>query len=298
MTGAPRRISPFVARALRALDRQLADAVPRVLGSSDDEAIHDLRVAIRRLRTMLKLVRPVFGRFHTDAVRRAFTDVQRATGDLRDEEVLDETLDAAAEHGQIAGDATYDAWRGSRRARERRLRRAVIAHLRSGELGRARAMLKALLVLPVKPKRDRDLSGFARKCVQRAQAQVEKRRDAPPEDANALHELRIAYKELRYAAELLAGALPVDLSALADPAAKFQKRLGEIHDVDVALVTAKRARSLAHGAQRTLVRNLDLLRAKRVRKYLAEMSPAEEVSPQPGPNGAIAEQSTKSSALS
>jgi CHAD domain-containing protein len=279
------RISPYVARAVRTLDHDLGAAIPRVLASSDDEAIHDLRVAIRRLRTMLKLVRPVYGRFHADVVRRAFTDVQRATGDLRDEEVLEETLDLAAAHGHVAHDATYDAWRRARRARERRLRRAVVAHLHTGELTRARALLKALITLPVKPKRDRDLPKFARKSVVSARARIEKKRDARVEDAEALHDLRIAYKELRYTAELLHDAIPADLGALAEPAARFQKRLGEIHDVDVALATANRARSLAPQTRAGLLASLDALRAKRVGKYVAEMSPAAAV-PEPASSGA------------
>jgi CHAD domain-containing protein len=281
------RISPYVARALRELDHELAASVPRVLHATDGEAIHDLRVAIRRLRTLLKLVGPVYGRFHADAVRRAFTDVQRATGDLRDEEVLEETLDDAAQHGHVLHEPTFHAWRAGRRARERRLRRAVVAHLKTGELTRARTLLKALLTLPVKPKRDRDLPKFARKCVSMARAQVEKKRDAREDDAEALHDLRIAYKELRYAAELLHGALPADLAALAEPAARFQKRLGEIHDVDTALATASRARSLAPETRAGLLASLDALRAKRVAKYLAEMSPAvAPVQPEKKPTGA------------
>jgi CHAD domain-containing protein len=268
------RISPYVTRTLRGLDRELASSIPRAIVASDDEAIHDLRVAIRRLRTMLKLVRRVYGRFHADAVRRAFTDVQRATGDLRDEEVLEETLDDAAALGHLASDPSYHAWRAARRARERRLRRSVVAHLETGELTRARALLKALLTLPVKPKRDRDLLRFARKSVTRARARVEKRRDAPVEDGEALHDLRIAYKELRYTAELLSRALPADLAALVEPAARFQKRLGEIHDVDVAFATASRARSLTRETRAGLLASLDALRAKRVVKYLAEMTPA------------------------
>jgi CHAD domain-containing protein len=266
---AGRRISPFVASKIRTLDAELAAAIPRVLGTADDEAIHDLRVAIRRLRTMLKLVRRVYGGFHADAVRRAFTDVQRATGELRDEEVLEQTLDDAhVDH------PSFLEWRARRRSIERRLRRAVVVRLEKGDLSRARAMLKALLALPVRPKRDRDLAKFARKCVGRARKVVDGQRDVPVDDVDGLHRLRIAYKELRYASELLEGALPADLAALADPASRFQKRLGELHDVDVAIATANRARGLDPEARHALLLRLGEMRAKRVAKFLAEMNPA------------------------
>ena len=263
------RAAPFLARKLRALDAELAAAVPRVLASSDDEAIHDLRVAIRRLRTLLKLARPIYGRFHADAVRMVFTAVHRATGELRDEEVFEQTLDEIPMQ-----DAAFLAWKLRRKSRERALRRAVVEGLRAGNVTRARAMLRGLLTLPVKPSRNKDLARFARKCVERARSRVDALRDVDPRDVVGMHELRIAYKELRYATELLGEALPLDLSVLAEPAAKFQKRLGEVHDVDTALTTTRRARGLDAHVRAAGIELLEKLRDKKVAKYVAEMVPA------------------------
>jgi len=263
-----RRISPFLGPKLRHLDVEVGKAIPRVVATADDEAIHDLRVAIRRLRTLLRLARPAYGRFHADAVRLAYTAVFKATGELRDEEVLDETLDAVA-----VPEPSFVAWRALRTARERRLRRAAIARVRGGELAKARQLLRALVTLPALPKRDKNLGKFAKKCVERARRNVDRLRDVPTEDVVGLHDLRIAYKELRYAAELLAPALPIDLAALAEPAARFQKRLGEIHDADVAIATVSRARALEPATRAELLARLEALRAKRVAKYVAEMAP-------------------------
>ena len=117
---APAGAGAFLAAKLRELDADLAPTIPRVLEATDDEAIHDMRVAIRRMRTVLKIARPLFTRFHSDAVRAGFTIVHRATGALRDEEVLEETLAAVD-----VTDAAFFDWRQRRRARERALRRAV-----------------------------------------------------------------------------------------------------------------------------------------------------------------------------
>ena len=106
------RVAPFLVQKARAFDEALAAAQPRVLGNTDSEAVHDLRVALRRLRTLLKLARPIFGAFHTDAVRRAFVDLQASTGDLRDEEALADTLKSLKlDH------ASLTAWRTRRLAR-------------------------------------------------------------------------------------------------------------------------------------------------------------------------------------
>jgi CHAD domain-containing protein len=258
----------YAAKKLRELDIALVDTIPRVQGhENDDEAIHDMRVAIRRLRTLLKISRSLFGRWHTDCVRRAYAEVMRATGDLRDEEVLEETLAGAATH------VSFAPWLDSRKAREAKLRHNVSARIERGDLDRARLMLKALLVFPVDPARDTDLARFARRTVERARRQVEGQRDVGPDDVLGLHDLRIAYKELRYSIELLADALPIDARAMLEPATVFQKRLGEIHDVDVAIETISNAKNLAAAAREEALETLATVRQKRVGKYLRELDP-------------------------
>jgi triphosphatase len=264
---------PYISKKLRECDEAIRAATPRVMTDADDEAIHDLRVAIRRLRTLLKMSRKLYGRWHADVVRKAFADVQRATGVLRDEEVLEETLAGAGES------PPFVKWLQQRRARERKLRRAVVLRLEHGDLDRARLLLKALLVFPVPPKRDIDLARFARRTVDRARRGVEAKRDVAVEDVAGLHELRIAYKELRYSIELLADALPIDQRAMLEPATVFQKRLGEIHDVDVAIEVIKKTKTLAQDARGEVLGALDALRDRRVKKYLRELDPLANAPP-------------------
>ncbi|CAN5916413.1 hypothetical protein BH11MYX4_BH11MYX4_42960 [soil metagenome] len=264
--GAP-PAGPYVVKKLRELDAALVEAIPRVVKNAEEEAIHDLRVAIRRRRTLLKMARPLFGRWHADAVRKAFAEVMKATGDLRDEEVLEETLEGVSE------DPAFASWLAARAARERKLRRNVLLRIERGDLDRARLMLKALLVFPFDPEREEDLSKFARRTVERARRVVEKGRDVPPDDMLGLHELRISYKELRYSIELLAEALPLDARAMLEPAVVFQKRLGEIHDADVAIEVIRTARNLSEGARTEALASLEKVRAKRLIKYLRELDP-------------------------
>lgn len=262
------RAGAYVVAKLRELELEVAHATPRVAASGDDEeAVHDLRVAIRRMRTLLKMSRALFGRWHTDVVRASFAEVMRATGELRDEEVLEETLEDVTEGPELA------SWLGERKTLESKLRRAVVSRIEKGELDRARLMLKALLVFPVEPERNVALSRFARRTVERARRRVEKERDAEVTDATAMHDLRIAYKELRYSIELLADALPIDARAQLEPATVFQKRLGEIHDVDVAREVVDGAKALSEGARNQALSALAALRTKRVHKYLREVDP-------------------------
>jgi CHAD domain-containing protein len=257
----------FLVEKLRALDARLAAVSPRVATSTDDiEAIHDLRVALRRTRTILEVGRAVLGRFHANEVRRALRDLQRASGELRDEEVLLELFTSLGVDSPGVSD-----WLEVRRARERRLRRGLMKSLQAGELDRGRRLLQALLLFPVKPSRDKRLSKVGRRAVDRARRDVLRQRTARTDDPKALHRLRIAYKRLRYVIETFAEALPSDLAGLAQPAARFQGRLGDLHDVDVAIAAVRRARALPESSRRDLLAALARARLERLSTYAREI---------------------------
>jgi CHAD domain-containing protein len=238
---------PYLAARLRTLDARLERAAERVLLATDAEAVHDLRVALRRSRTLLEAGRAVFGRFHTDEVRRALADLQQATGALRDEEVLIGILESLHLEG-----ATIEAWLAARRRRQKRLGWMVRRAIRGGALARARTLLSALLAFRVKPSRERRVAKLARRSVGRAVRNMERCR-ASSDDVEGLHRLRIAYKRLRYTAEAFAEVLPRELgTGLARTASIFQARLGQVHDLDVALASVARARGLTPEARRDL----------------------------------------------
>lgn len=268
-TSGPAKAGTYVAAKLRELDAVLKEAGAGLLKDpKDDEAVHDLRVAIRRMRTLLKVSRRLFGRWHTDVVRYELAEVMRATAALRDEEVLEKTLEGKGEGPE------FERWRGRRKAREAKLRRTVVAHVERGDLDRARRMLEALIVFPVKPKHNVALARFARRATSRARRKVERGRDADVMAPAEMHDLRIAYKELRYSIELFADALPFDARTHLNSAIMFQKRLGDLHDADVAIAVIRSAKGLPTAVRRQALTSLAALRAKRATKYLRELDRA------------------------
>jgi CHAD domain-containing protein len=136
-------------------------------------------------------------------------------------------------------------------------------------------------VFPADPDRDDELARFARRAVERARRKVEQRRNVAPDDAIGLHDLRIAYKELRYSIELLAEALPIDDRAQLEPATVFQKRLGELHDVDVAIEVVTTAKGIPEDAREQALVALAEKREKRITKYLKELDPLAHPNPTP-----------------
>jgi CHAD domain-containing protein len=259
-------VGPYVVAKLRSLEARLKEVAARTATSADDaEAVHDLRVALRRTRTVLEVSRVVFGRYFADEVRRALREVQRATGALRDEEVLlDLIRSLGVTHPNVG------PWLEARQRHERRLRGALARRLRAGALEQGEALLDALLAFRVKPSRDRRLVKFARRAVELARRDVERRRGARTDDSEALHRLRIAYKRLRYTAEIFADVLPRDLAMLAQPAARFQGRLGDLHDVDVVAGSVRRARTLSDEARADLFIALARVRVERLAAYSRE----------------------------
>lgn len=231
----------------------------------DEEAVHDLRVAIRRVRTLLEAARTLFGKWRSDTVRRAFANVMRATGELRDEEVVE------ALFAQASDAPEFVAWARARSHRARSLRRHVTAKIEGGAIDHATTLLRALVAFPVRPGRDRPLTKFALRTVEDARREATRRTRIDVADTAALHELRIAYKKLRYRTELFLGVLPEEWREILDFSASLQKRLGDIHDVDVAISIvndAKKAKELGSYARKKALGGLERLRRKRVHKVL------------------------------
>jgi CHAD domain-containing protein len=259
----------FLVAKLCGFDAQLAETVPRLLGSGDEEAVHDFRVALRRTRTLLEVGRSVFGGFYADEVRRALRDVHRASGTLRDEEVLIDLVSSLEVRPEVLSNVTD--WIEGRRRREKRLRGALRRKIREGELDRGRRLLDALVAFRIKPSRDRRVTKFARRAVGDARREVERRRGAPIDDAEALHCLRIAYKRLRYTIETFATVLPSELAALAQPASRFQSRLGKLHDTDMAIASVRGAPSLLDAGRAALLGELERVRRERAASFQQEL---------------------------
>ena len=110
--------------------------------------------------------------------------------------------------------------------------------------------------------------------------------EAAVDDGVALHELRIAYKNLRYASELLGPALPPERAATEKPAARFQKHLGEVHDLDVASDIVRRSRALTVSDSKTLLRWMSERRERRIATYLEDRASLVLITPVTAPNPA------------
>ena len=301
----------FLAPALLALSEAVGVASRRVVAAGgtrraaagaepDVEAVHDFRVALRRLRTLLRPARRVYGKKRLQKVSDDLRLYANATGALRDEEVLRETLSALPLHGEVR--ATVDAWIQRRSRKERACRAEVIrllsggsAHGRGGDatvvsfrLGAARsrevvptspsselepclARLEARLARP--KHRRRGAEDLARAALEEALAGVRALAAGDPADGPAMHTLRIRWKRLRYSAETFSPLLGERAARTAKSAARMQRRLGQLHDVDEATLRMTRAWGLSPADRAAVLAALATERARIASKVATELGP-------------------------
>jgi CHAD domain-containing protein len=301
-----RKEGPVLARThvrslLEAQCRTVREAASRVARPSaeepaDDEAIHDYRVALRRLRTLLAALAPLFEKRPLGRGREGLRRLAHTAGAVRDEEVLAETL-----AGFDLPDATrsrVDAWLCDRARRERRLRAAVIEELTPGPAppgatpeGSTLAVLLSLVeTLPLRRKAiGPSTRSLARDALRECGRKIVKQAARPDaESPEARHRLRIRWKRLRYTAELFSGPLAnegpsVDaLAHLIKTAAHMQKRLGEVHDLDAAIACVTRARALSPGDRMVVHHRLRTARMDLSARVAKELPEALSVLPSEG----------------
>lgn len=215
------------------------------------EAVHDMRVAVRRLRSAL-VTFPELGEQLAPAAEHLRTEL-RALGDVlgaaRDAEVLLARLVPEAE--AVGGGTLAEDVRGALAADLAAARAALLAHL-DGE--RHLALLReldALVTSASLPIADAPPPGKRRlvaRELRRVRRAVRRAREArgTPELAPALHELRKAAKRARYAAETVAPATGERAVAFAARMEAVQDALGA-HQDDV--VARGRLRELSDAAR-------------------------------------------------
>src|SRR5205809_5047884 len=74
-------------RILRVRGAELYSFVPRALDPSEERALHDMRIAAKRLRYLLELTAPCFGSYAATGARRA-KQLQDLLGEIHDCDVM------------------------------------------------------------------------------------------------------------------------------------------------------------------------------------------------------------------
>jgi CHAD domain-containing protein len=207
------RADAAAAAVLRSLLAVIVENQPGALSGSDPEYLHQLRIAVRRSRTVQRQLRGVFPALELPGFRSEFRWLQRVTGDARDLDVYAEELDELVAMLPVSIRGDLDPLRPVL-AHGRLAARAEMADaLRSDRAQQLLADWEQLLEsLAEAPRDDRPAAGqpvgaLIAKRMRKVYTRMIKLGEAIDEASSPAadyHELRKKGKELRYLLELFA----------------------------------------------------------------------------------------------
>jgi adenylate cyclase len=206
---------------------------PGTLGSDDPEYIHQMRVAMRRLRAAVHVFAPELPAQLAESLLEPLSALMRQLGRARDLDVLlgeiaNPVLSALPNEPRLpalASDITNRCCAARARA---------IAMLADPEYGRTLlASLEALQPAYLADAAALPLLGFASARLRRLKKQLRRLAStAAIDDPASLHALRIGIKRLRYALEFFSPlAAPRNMDRVLHQLAGVQEKLGQLNDL-------------------------------------------------------------------
>jgi CHAD domain-containing protein len=209
MTG--RTVSEIATKLLE----RLAFQVNHTLHTANSEAVHDLRVAIRRFSQALAIGADAFPGKEVKKIRRRLKEVMELTNAPRDCDVALKLLPKSALPAAAALEPKIRAYRKEQV-------RLLIPALRSWASRRTSGKWRAVLAPNGSAQEEFDLSGEAPRLLKRVLKHASR-----AESADDLHRLRIDGKKLRYTLELLPDA---HWAPALETLARAQTLLGQVND--------------------------------------------------------------------
>jgi CHAD domain-containing protein len=238
------RPSDPTAHQLRAaLDTRLRALLAHDPGTrvgEDPEELHQMRVAVRRIRAMLKAARPLLDRTWADDLRAELGWLGRALGPVRDADVLIERLRGRAATFDNTGREAVETLIEALVADRRLARTQMLAVLESRRYTALLRRLASAVGRPLPTPSGRDGAPPLVKLVHAEYRRLSKAVRAAGEDPpdEVLHALRIQGKRLRYTGELVVASsrkpIRKPVRKLVASTVALQDVLGEHQDACVA----------------------------------------------------------------
>ena len=214
------------------MDRVLKE-LENFRASSDPDVVHDLRVAIRRCRSVAAVMEEVDPDPAWPAMRKLARKLFRGLGALRDAQVMNEWVKKLAPESDPVRALLQAAFESNEpKLRENALRLAAKFDQKSWRR-LERTLRKRSRLVPT--------GSLAAQCLALERFESAKELHAKAlrtEKPKPWHALRIGLKRFRYTVESL---LPEQYAAWSDNLKRVQDLLGEIHDLDVLADTVKKS---------------------------------------------------------
>lgn len=255
-----------VRRVARGRIEHALDELGGKSNSTREEAVHEARKDMKKLRALLRLVRGEIGDRVYKAENAGFRDVARQLAGVRDADVMLSTLsELEGRYGELPGAG-------------RKLRPALVAHrfrssaaaLSPASKAAAESLVEALERVEGWPLETDGFDAFEEglgRIYRQGRRDFRAARKRPTPER--MHEWRKRVKDLWYHLQLLQDSWKPVLSALADEAHELSDRLGDEHDLTVLLDWAHRHASELDGSDPVL-RGFDVILDSRRRELQEE----------------------------
>ena len=256
---------------------------------SDPEGVHSMRVASRRLRSALRDFLPYLRKRGLNSVQKRLRNIADALGEVRDHDVAMVALEELAKKAPDNVSTTLKQFIEMRKQDREKAREDLKSVLEQTQLDQLQTDFVAAIDAATtmdgtkaasKPqitylKMSREVISDRLKELEKLSADVYK-----PFEVEALHDMRIAAKRLRYAVELFQTCWGRAIGTYAKRAARMQTALGDLHDCDVWIENfgdaIKKARKQKQDAEVAafvwLLGYFVKLRTKHLRRAFAEWS--------------------------
>jgi CHAD domain-containing protein len=240
-----------------------------------EEAVHDLRVATRRLISTLELVDRIHPEAQLRKARRALKRYLEMFGPLRDVQVqllaIEKMLSSFPELQR------FDDFLAKREGKLMRRLGSELKHVKTGKIRKSiAAAAKQLEALPDTPVVHREIRAAAILAIETAYNRViERKQTITPAHSSSIHRMRVAFKKFRYMVETLGPLRGRTSSKQLKAMNAFQGSMGDIQDAEVLLANVQSfARTHGLEGEAALARALEELSRRRtvvIESFLASV---------------------------
>lgn len=213
--------------------------LPKAIAGDDPKAVHDARVASRRLRAAMDGAAGAFPKPWFRSLHKSAKTITRSLGKVRDQDVLLARLSAGREAADPAMRPALDLLIERIETERDEARDALEDTFTRSRLRRLRKESRTRFAIA--RQKDRQLEDA---LPERAREQIDARVSellafqgtvSETDDAETFHDARIAVKRLRYTLELFEEAVGAEATHLIGDLKGLQELLGDLHDLDVTI---------------------------------------------------------------
>ncbi|MGB3221516.1 MAG: CHAD domain-containing protein [Desulforhopalus sp.] len=211
-----------------------------IIADCDTEFLHDYRVSLRKVRSVLSLFKGVYAPEDTDRLKQDFASLMQKTNSLRD---LDVYLLNKKKYFELVPEDTHEGleilfnyFAEERKKEQKRVSQIIKSKTYLKEIGRLQKLFAEGASLVAGPKGEEKSLAFACKSILKRYdkvCKIARSIDDETED-ETVHQLRINCKKLRYLIEFFAPIFPEDeIKSLIKSLKVLQDNLGNFNDYSV-----------------------------------------------------------------